>query len=376
MNVVLLRSNPVMPDPPVEKMASALVKLGHHVVILAWDRDDSYHERNAKKTLSSGLVDIVHFGVKAQYGSGMKNLRSLALFQLKLMSWLFAHHREYDVIHAFDFDTGLSALLASRVFRKKLVYHLLDYYIDSHGLAEKRLGSVVEKMEIGVINRADVAIICTEKRTEQIKKASPKRLYVIHNTPISAEVNVDAQPLQSEKKCTRVAYVGILGRNRALKETVSAISDMDDTELHIGGFGELEEYIESVAAENDNIYFYGKIPYEKTLSLEKKCDILVAIYDPAVPNHKYSAPNKFYESLMLGKPIIMAKHTGYDDIILMNRIGVLAEYSKDGVRDALNQLIAQKDNWEDMGRVSQQLYDELYSWEIMEQRICEIYSTL
>ena len=98
---------------------------------------------------------------------------------------------------------------------------------------------------------------------------------------------------------------------------------MPDVEFHIGGFGQLENYIIEQSQRNNNIYFYGKLPYGKTLALEQACDIMIAIYDPSFANHKYAAPNKFYESLMLGKPIIMAHHTGFDNIIERNRIGVL-----------------------------------------------------
>ena len=35
MRVVLIRSTAVMPDPPVEKMANALINSGHKVTILA-----------------------------------------------------------------------------------------------------------------------------------------------------------------------------------------------------------------------------------------------------------------------------------------------------------------------------------------------------
>lgn len=41
-NVVLLRSNPVNPDPPVEKIADALLAKGYNVTIVAWDRDNDY----------------------------------------------------------------------------------------------------------------------------------------------------------------------------------------------------------------------------------------------------------------------------------------------------------------------------------------------
>ena len=48
--VVLIRSNPVAPDPPVEKMADALIQNGYSVIILAWDRSKNY---KAKETLIS-----------------------------------------------------------------------------------------------------------------------------------------------------------------------------------------------------------------------------------------------------------------------------------------------------------------------------------
>ena len=37
--VVLLRSNPVAPDPPVEKLADCLLSQGYEVIIIGWDRN-------------------------------------------------------------------------------------------------------------------------------------------------------------------------------------------------------------------------------------------------------------------------------------------------------------------------------------------------
>ena len=44
--VILIRSNPVNPDPPVEKMTKTLLESGYDVTILAWDRDAKYCEKN------------------------------------------------------------------------------------------------------------------------------------------------------------------------------------------------------------------------------------------------------------------------------------------------------------------------------------------
>lgn len=53
------------------------------------------------------------------------------------------------------------------------------------------------------------------------------------------------------------------------------------------------------------IFFYGKILYYETLKLESSCDIMADLYDPSNPDNYYAALNKFYEALMLGKPLIL-----------------------------------------------------------------------
>ena len=45
LKVVLLRSNPVSPDPPVEKMADALLSQGYEVTILGWNRSSSISDK-------------------------------------------------------------------------------------------------------------------------------------------------------------------------------------------------------------------------------------------------------------------------------------------------------------------------------------------
>jgi glycosyltransferase involved in cell wall biosynthesis len=377
MRVILIRTTAVMPDPPVEKMANELLNYGHDVRILAWDRDASYQEKVSRKQLASCETEVIHFGIPAEYSGGIKkNFKALLQFQFRIIRWLIRNRNEYDVVHAFDFDTGFASMLCCRMLGKKYIYHILDYYIEGHILSIRLLNPIIEFFEIRVINAAAVTIICTEKRKEQIRKATPRKLFVIHNTPDAVLQPDEAFVLKSITDKTKVAYVGVLSRMRLLKETVEAISEMDHVEMHIGGFGEYEDWMQDAANRNENIFFYGKLQYSTTLALEQQCDMMIATYDPSFRNHKYSAPNKFYESIMLGKPIIMAINTGYDDVISENDIGVLAEYSKDGICTAIYELNKRKKEWSSMGERAMQLYSSTYSWEIMKHRIREIYLKL
>lgn len=206
--------------------------------------------------------------------------------------------------------------------------------------------------------------------------AASKQLVVIHNTPDRAQQTQTAFALKENSHRTKVAYVGILAGQRLLKETVEAIAQMQDVEMHIGGFGEYEGWIQEVSERYDNIFYYGKLQYSETLSLEKQCDLMIATYDPSLRNHQYAAPNKFYEALMLGKPLIMAKGTGCSEVIEAHDIGTLTEYDQDGVVQAIREMVRRKLDWSAMSARAKQIYESKYSWESMSKRIQILYDKL
>ena len=157
---------------------------------------------------------------------------------------------------------------------------------------------------------------------------------------------------------------------------VEAVADMKEVELHIGGFGKYEKYMEEAAKKYGNVKFYGRMQYEETLQLEDNCDLMTAIYDPSIGNHRYAAPNKFYEALFLGKPLLMVKGTGMSDIVEKEDIGVLIDYSSIGFRRGVRQLIARRAEWKQMGERMKRIYSDKYSWNEMEKRLRELYVKL
>lgn len=374
--VILLRSNPVNPDPPVEKAALALLKAGYNVTIIGWDRDSDYKLKKDLFQISDYKAEVIRFGIKAQFSGGIrKNLFPLCHFLNRLRSWLIKNKSAYDIIHAFDFDTGFVASGYAKKFNKKFVYHILDYYVDSHELRKTAIEKPILKLENSVIHSADATIICTEKRKEQIAGSAPKRLAVIHNTPSESQIRqCDNKTKQTGR--TKIVYVGILEPSRLLQEIVDAVSENNTMELHVGGFGILNDFFIEKSRTFDNIYYYGKLAYDQTLSLENECDIMLAIYDPAIENHRFAAPNKFYESLMLGKPVIMVRGTGMSEIVEGNSIGELIEYSKEGFIDGVNRLIERKYEWYSIGYKMKEIYRNQYCWDEMERRLLELYDTL
>lgn len=370
----MIRSNPVCPDSRVEKEAWSLTKAGYDVHILAWDRSGNHDEEESSIKVADVEILITRFGHKAAFGAGMRSIVPYLSFQWSINRWLRKHRTEYDAVHACDFDTAFFSYRYVLKEKKKFVFDIFDILVSNPDSFFRRC---IFKAEHSIIPKADAVIICTESRKSQLREYTPKKLAVIHNTPMEQMLpreGTEVFRVSGDK--VKVVYVGILQENRMLIELLDYFKSHPEMEFHVGGFGRLEESFIKAAQEHQNIFFYGKIPYENTLELENKCDIMLAIYNPALENHRNAAPNKFYESLMLGKPVIMVKGTGMSDIVLQHGIGELIDYSEESFSEGLERLIKNRDNWGIMSERMKELYRENYDWSEMGRRLTDLYSTL
>lgn len=375
MNIVIIRSNPVKPDSRVEKEAWTLMNAGHKVRILAWDRESDHKPIDGNIMVLGCEIPITWLGHKAGYAEGMKSLKSFLKFQISMRKWLKKNSSEYDVVHACDYDTAILSYGIVKRRHKKFVFDIFDMLFSN---PKSILQKIVYSLQIHVINKADATIICTEERSSQIKGSTPRNLIVIHNTPIEEQKNTDVDLcLSANAEVTKLVYVGILQDNdRLLREIAECCSERSDVEFHVAGFGQLEEYFSFMAEKYKNIIFYGKVPYDVGLSLEEQCDIMMAVYNPVSENNRNAAPNKFYEALMLGKPLLITKEMIMGKTIESNRIGVLVDYSKKGFEVALDELISRKNEWRDMHDRMQKLYHDVYNWDAMAERLSNMYNQL
>lgn len=374
-NILFIRSNAVNPDSRVEKEAITLKTKGYNVKILAWDREKNYKLKKQELNIENTNIPIYRKGIKAAFSVGFKkNIFPLLRFQVYILYFLIKNNKKIDIIHACDFDTAFSAFIFAKIFRKEIIYDIFDFYIDCCNVP-KSMKKIILSLDNYIISHSDVVILCTEKRKEQINRSFPKKIEIIHNTPY--EKILKNKYLKNSEKI-RLVYVGVLLKEeRLIEELINIVKENKNYELHIGGFGVLEKEIKEISDKYKNIIFYGKISYDKTLELENQCDIMTAIYDPQKRNHYYAAPNKFYEALMLGKPLIMVKNTGMSEIVEKNNnIGEIIDFNKESLEKGIKNLINKKDEWEKISEKMKKIYKEEFSWKEMERRLINLYKEL
>jgi glycosyltransferase involved in cell wall biosynthesis len=83
------------------------------------------------------------------------------------------------------------------------------------------------------------------------------------------------------------------------------------------------------------------------------------MYCKSNPNHIYAAPNKYYEAMFFGKPIISTKGTIVEDKILANNNGWAIEESVDELRNTIRSIT--KDDIRIKGQNMKNLWDNQYN---------------
>ncbi len=366
--IAFVRGTSIFNDSRSTKEIMALVEAGYQVEVLGWDRDGSAVEQCKEAFASvSDVVNFSFYDARVENGIGIRNIDKLIgwikwiLKSLNRASNLFA-------VHACDLDTGIPARLFCKRNNVKLVYDIFDYYIDCH-FVPSFLKFFVEKLEIETINFADVTIICTEERKEQIAKANPKKLIIIHNSP-----EVHLMPIEEETM--DYFYCGVMSDRRLIPEILEEYKKNTDLKLVFAGHGPCLNSAIRLAETHENISFVGSLPYFRVLPLAARARVLSAIYEPGVRNHRLCAPNKFYEALALGKPVIVCKGTGIDKIVEENNIGCVIDYDAQQFYVALRNLSMNDELRKQMGVRARKLYDEKYNWNIMKSILLDMYNSL
>lgn len=379
MRVLIARNSDAPTNANIRRVLEALTSAGHSVVVLSRNRAcDESLKGYIKKTIKINNLEIDNYELQlsGKTERGMKNFTTLKSYMDILKSWMKGNVDKFDAIHAFDLDTGLVAKKIAKSYNKHLVYHIADFYVDSRAKIPGLLKSIIRSMEYSIINYADNTIICTEERKDQIAGARPRKLTVVHNTP-SIDFDVSSyidQSMDPDHKLT-LAYIGVLSKRRFIDQAVDCMMGMKDSQMILAGGGDLVDFVKERADKTDNIKYMGKVDYEDTFDIYSKSDLMFAVYNPQIMNHKYSAANKIYEAMLLKKPIIVARGTSMDKIVERYDIGFVIDYDKNEFRDLLYKLEKDRSIIDKKVENMQGVYEN-YSWETMKKRLIDVYSDL
>jgi len=364
-DVALIRSNPILYDIRALRIIRSLSKR-YSLLVLGWDRKGTHASIEFW-----GRVLVKRFKIKAPYAR-LHLILYYPLFWLWVLKNLFIHRPK--VIHACDLDTLIPAYFFKLFFGAKLVFDNFDRFAMAFIPTKYRLLYLtINKIEEVLAKNSDALIIVSKERKSSFGKYLPKYVEIIMNCPYyeNCDENItDEKKLEASNVLTLV-YAGAISRDRGLLLISKAIENEGDIRLILAGpvFDDTLRHL----LKKSNISYIGLLKADEVLKLERKADIIPILYDPSIPINRVASPNKLFEAMMLGVPVVT---NVCRDIVTEANCGLIVEYDAQEVRKAILQLKNSPFLRKKLGMNGRRAYEQKYSWDLMEKKLLRLYRRL
>jgi glycosyltransferase involved in cell wall biosynthesis len=366
MKVVMLRSNPIDPDVRLEKEAKSLADAGHNITLLGWQR---FGDAPAEEKRYLYTIRRLKFRAPVE----KKVIFYLPVWWTLAFLWLLKE--DWDVVHATDLDTYLPALFAAKLRRKQLIYDIFDFYADMVVLPTF-VRNCVAAFDIFLMKYADAVIVVDPSRLQQIDREGDSSIHVIYNSPKDMPTLL-VNSRRDKDSSFAILFAGILTQGRGFETIILATKDINDVQIEFAGYGYYAEHLRSLSEREPHVTFIGTIPYDEVIRRTLQSDLLFALYDPSVPNNRYASPNKLFEAMMCGKPILVSDGTAMAEIVREEKCGLVVPYGDvDAIKHAILKLKNDPALCRHLGENGRRAYETKYNWKIMEERLLEVYRDL
>jgi glycosyltransferase involved in cell wall biosynthesis len=201
---------------------------------------------------------------------------------------------------------------------------------------------------------------------------------VVYNTPVDIYDSLNSRFISKEDRTIfTIFYGGILSADRGLFQLVDIVQDIPNIRLVVAGFGSIEQEFIHYLEGKVNVSFLGRVPYDKILELTFASDCVAALYDPWIPNNRLASPNKLFEAMMCGKPIIASDQSSLSELVRRENCGLVICYHEIGeLREAIYRLKDDRELRIELGKNARSAYLRNYNWFTIEQGILDLIKIL
>jgi glycosyltransferase involved in cell wall biosynthesis len=338
--VLMLLTNAYDPDPRVRQEALALIGMGCRVKLLAWDRD---LKASASECMEG--VEVERVFLSSSHGRGTTQLFFYAWLYLKMLwrGW----RTSFDVVHCHDLDTLPLGFLLGKLKRKPIVYDAHESFPDMiEGSVHPQVRNGLTRLENFLIRRIDLLITVGEKLRRRFVAGGCRHSVVVGNWKRREDFSRSEQQNLEVRRCLgipadalAVACITQLLKDRKIEELLQAVDRCPNVNLIIGGRGVLRSFVEQAALANPRIVYVDFVSADKIADYTCAADVVYYGFDPNNPNAKYSAPNKLFEALSAGRPLITGDFGEIADVVRETDCGiVLPRYGVDEICAAFRTL--------------------------------------
>ncbi|WP_335909115.1 glycosyltransferase [Shewanella indica] len=237
----------------------------------------------------------------------------------------------------------------------------------------KLLPIFFEVYEKFALKKFDALVGATPSITEKLAKINPNS-YNINNYPILGELNTGASSYW-DAKLNEVCYLGGIAEIRGIKEVIASLIDAPLARLNLAGRFS-EAHVESDVKTWDawqqvnQLGFIDRKEAAEVLARSKAGIVTFHEY----PNHVDAQPNKMFEYMSAGLPIITSNFPMWKEVVEGNQCGICVDpLDSKAIASAINYILENKEEAQRMGENGLKAVNEKYNWAAEEKTLFKMY---
>lgn len=309
--VVVSVTNDLVTDNRVHKVCTSLSSFGFEILLVG------------RKLINSETICRIYPTKRFRL---IFNKGPLFYAEYNFRLFFFLLFVRVDIMLSNDLDTLYANYLASKFRNKKLVYDSHEYFTEVPELiGRKRTQNIWKKIERRIVPKIKNAYTVCESLANIYNEKYKVSFKVVRNVPlkiVESFSTIDLAILNSKKV---ILYQGALNIGRGIEKMISAMKYLENSVFVIIGSGDITENLKLLVEKEGvagKVIFLGRIPFEKLSAYTKLADIGISLEENRGLNYYYSLPNKIFDYIQAGVPVIVSDFPEMKRIIEDYKVGI------------------------------------------------------
>ena len=307
-------TNDLVTDNRIHKVASTLLKSGAKVTVIG-------RKLKFSQPLNNRPYQTKRFNLLFKQGPAF-----YLEYNIRLFIYLF--FRPFNIIVANDLDTLLGSYYASKIRFKNLVYDSHEYFTEVPELVDRNFPKKVWLLiEGSILPKIKYSYTVSESIAKTYKKQYGIEMKIVRNVPFfKNEITIETC---SKNNTKQILYQGALNVGRGLEHMIDAMQFIDNATLDIIGTGDIADQLQQRVIDNNlenKVFLKGKIPFEDLPKYTTKADLGIALEENIGLNYYYALPNKLFDYIQAGIPVLVSPFPEMQKIVNKYEIGTVYDH--------------------------------------------------
>jgi len=288
------------------------------------------HEEDLQEHESiSNKINLKRFHLASRYLPKNFFWQAIKYIEFLIRVWWYYKKKSIKMINVHSLGLLPLGVFLKYCYGAKLIYdtHELETEINGLNGFRKKLAKITEK---SLIRFVDQTFVVSQSIADEYS-----RMYqginpvVILNCPYYTppiKSNLFREHFGISQDVVIFLYQGGLSKERGICSILEAFKTMQDPRKVIVfmGYGPLEKEIKEASSKYSNIYFYPAVPVDEVLKYTSAADVGIHFIKNTCLNHYYCMPNKLFEYIGGGLPVIVSNVYEMASFVNKYKVGVVA----------------------------------------------------